>query len=66
MKIMKIVKIMNGKYDISRDWCFKLDEVGRKGHEHCSLNSNCLRGQGRYRLNRELVLERLQSVMLCN
>ena len=25
--------MMNGKYDISRDLCFKLDKGGRRGHD---------------------------------
>ena len=31
--LIETYKIMNGKYDISRDLCFKLDDGGRRGHD---------------------------------
>ena len=31
--LVETFKIMNGKYDISCDLCFKLDVGGRRGHD---------------------------------
>ena len=41
---IQIFKIMNGKYDISRDLCFKLDEFDRRRHDQKLF-------KGRYRLD---------------